>query len=298
MNAFCGTMKIVRPRTCTEVRVGDNQSVEVLIHIRRKDISWFNSNPSTHANATELCTENNHHNNRRDSNNTNNEIASNMFAQLLDIIEKSILPRMFADEIESNYYKALQQQQIGRDTLRLPPELGWGGIPINEAMKSISTQKFGPSILNVKKKVNQRRRNVLSKVQQAEMKRLQLEAIRMQKKNEKDVFYATNLKQTMYVMYRLEVIQNNNATLIFRNDGDDDSDNNNNNSCNPPSLLALKKLQRRILVWCYPRNNEMDKDRNKNNTLCAGSAMIPNSNDMHDEGFFRPELIPISTFFR
>ena len=214
------TMKILRPRTFVELRVGRHQSVEVVIHVRRRDIPWFNEEEDpTH------------------------------FLQLLSILQTSILPRMFADEIEENCYARLQKQDSS--FVRPPKSLGLGGR-VQEDPKSMPNAP-----------PRKRGKGLFSKARQAEIKRLQLEALRMEKKNEKDVYYATH--PSMTVTYRLEVLPQPNATLLF----DDDESNH---------LLALKKLQRRILLWCYPPPCDAEPE------------------DTAEEGFHRPELIPLSTY--
>jgi hypothetical protein len=223
-------MKMLRPRTFLELRVGRHQAVEIVVHIRRRDIPWFNDPPSSPDNDTH-------------------------FAILLHLLQTSILPRMFADEIEENHYSILQKQAPFASILRPPQSLGLGG-------RVAADPKPMPILRN---NVPARRNGRgVSKARQAEMKRMQLEALRMQKKNEKDVYYASH--RDMVLTYRLEVMPESGATLIFDQD----------------RLCTLKKLQRRILLWCYPPSCKDDD--------------VTHSSTIYEEGFHRPELIPLSTY--
>ena len=201
-------MKIIGPRTFVELRVGAFQSVEVVIHIRRCDIPWFNGTRSRKVvDYDEVET-------------TDNGM---IFNQLLKIIQTSILTRMFADEIEKNHYTFTGQLP--------PPDLGPGGIPM-QVPKSIAHD-------TTKKSYNPKRQRI-SKVKLAEMKRIEQEKARQQRQDEKDIYYATDSENTIQVAYRMEALPKyGHATLLFQH---------------TTNLVALKKLQRRIFLWCYPIN--------------------------------------------
>lgn len=224
-------MKIIGPRTFVELRVGAFQSVEVVIHIRRADMPWFNGAGSEEVVDCDRTKA------------TNNEMV---FNQLLNIIQASILPRMFSDEIEKNYYTCIGQAP--------PPDLGPGGIPTH-VPKSIASD-------TTKKSYNPKRQRI-SKVKLAEMKRLEQEAARQQRQAEKDIYYATNLENTMQVAYRMEAVPKyGHATLLFQQEQP------------TTSLVSLKKLQRRILLWCYPVN-ESDNQNSLNVARTYNHEMVP-----------------------
>jgi hypothetical protein len=234
-------MRIIGPRTYVELRVGAFQSVEIVMHVRRVDISWFNGTTSRTKSVD--C----------DAIETTSATGSDemIFTQLLDIIQTSILPRMFADEIEKNYYNCIGQAP--------PPDLGPGGIPAH-APKSIPGD-------TTKKSYNPKRQRI-SKIKLAEIKRLEHEAARQQQQDEKDTYYATNSENTIQVAYRMEALPKyGHATLLFQQQQQQHSTN----------LMSLKKLQRRILLWCYP----IDESDNLN-----GFDVARTYND---------EMIPVST---
>jgi hypothetical protein len=230
-------MKIIGPRTFVELRVGDVQSVEVVIHVRRADISWFNGTISCMTVDSETIR-------RKDG-------SANMFPEVLNIIQTSILPRMFSDEIEKKYFA-----HIGKSP---PPDFGPGGIPAI-VPKAIAGD-------TAKKPYNQKRQRI-SKVKLAELKRLEHEAARKQRQDEKDIYYATNMDNTVQVAYRMETLPKfGHATLVFPQQ----------NSSN--TLVSLKKLQRRILIWCYPISE--GNNQNSFDVACTyNHDMIPVSQGM------------------
>ena len=230
------TMKITGTRTYFEVRVGRFQSAEVLLHLRRSDVPWFQQNGEV------------------------------LQPELLRLLQSSVLPRLFADEIEQNHAAICHTKP--------PPNLGPGGVPITIGEKNTQKKKAAATkatTANNNTINDNKRKRGLSKKKQAELKRQQEEAAREQRKNEKDIYYATG--ETIRIAYRLEPASASGATLLFRNDDDGDGD---ESSKKHAGFRALKKLSKRILVWCYPANAEQPVS----------------------EGFLRPEVLPIASLFR
>lgn len=230
-------MKIAGTRTFLEVRVGAAlQSAEVVLHVRRADISWFNNDSK------------------------GNDYV--VFQELLELLQASVLPRMFADEIEAN-----NNAKTRHANQPLPPELGPGGIPVTvgEKNSAAAAKKKNAAAPHGAAK----RQRVMSKAKQAALKRLAQEAERQRRSNEKDVYYAASAH--IQIAYRLEDIsssRSSSATLLFGREA--------NGSC-----CQLKKLSKRILLWCYPISLDNDK------------GIVPT-----DEGFARPEFIPMASIFR
>jgi hypothetical protein len=170
-------------RTYLEVKVGDRQCAEVLLFLRRQDLDWFN-------NQDEL-----------------------LFPELLQLLERTILPRMFGDELDDT--------QAGGDKSRIPP-LGPGGIPIAE--KNAEPTK---------------KRKRMTKKAFAELKRAEEEAARQSRATTKEVYYAVG--ERLQLTYRLEQAKTTRTeTLLFGNVGDE------------VNFRPLQKVSQRILVWCYP----------------------------------------------
>lgn len=241
-------MKIVGTRTYLEVRVGRHQSVEVLLHLRRSDVAWFQQN------------------------------ADFLRTELLDLLQSSVLPRLFADEMEQN--------NAALTKTKLPPKLGPGGIPMTVGEKNKTTTTTAST---ANSSSNNKRKRGLSKKKQAELKRQREEEERERRKNEKDIYYATG--GTIRVAYRTEAVSSAGATLLFQEAEEQNDDDKNTDGEEATSkkkkqkkakqqddvrFRALKKLSKRLIIWCYPANAE-----------------LPAS-----EGFWRPEIIPMATLFR
>ena len=182
-----------------------------------------------------------------------NDNNDRLFAEFLHLIEQQVLPRMFTDELEENHAQQTKHKR--------PPTLGPGGVPIAEKNNAAPAQK---------------KRKRLTKKAMAELERLRKQAEKDQKK--KDVYYAFG--KEMQLAYRLEEVKTRQAeTLVFANDDEqEDSD----KKKDERQFRLLKKLSKRILVWCYPLTDQH-------------SATDP---DPPGGGFPRPELIPISELFR
>ncbi|GAX19161.1 hypothetical protein FisN_3Lh105 [Fistulifera solaris] len=99
-------MKIAHPRTFLEIKVGQQQCVDVVLHIRRADISWFNEDKTP---------------------------GNSKFNELLKLLEEKVIPRMFDDELE--------QKRAELNHEKVPPPLGPGGIPIAEKNEILKKRK-------------------------------------------------------------------------------------------------------------------------------------------------------------
>jgi hypothetical protein len=243
-------MKISGARTFLELRVGDRQSVEVVLHVRRGDITWFNEN--------------------------------GIFAEILALLQSSIVPRKFAHEIETNHYRYESQQRRGR--IKQPPEhIGPGGIALCVGTSTLAKQPDKPLPANGK------RRRGPSKTKAAPKKRPERPVENRTQRTERDVLYAASA--AVQVVYKLEEIApHTSSTLVIGHPPDETKD------ASQLNCLALQKLSRRIVLWCYPREffetitsgnggtNEEVADEDENDPAIA-------------EGFVRPEFIPLASLF-
>jgi hypothetical protein len=243
-------MKISGTRTFLEVRVGDRQSVEVVLHVRRGDITWFNEN--------------------------------GIFDEMLTLLQTSIIPRKFAQEIETNHYRYESQQSRGR--IKHPPEhIGPGGIALCVGTCTVAKQPDKPA--------NGKRRRGPSKTKAAAKKRperpisVQTRTLR----TEREVLYAASA--TVQLVYKLEEIApHTSSTLAIGHPMDGTQ------SARHLNCLALQKLSRRIVLWSYPREFF--------ETIICGN--VGTSGEVGDEdeidpaiaeGFVRPEFIPLASLF-
>jgi hypothetical protein len=189
--------------------------------------------------------------------------------EICETLEKSILPRMFTPEIQDHV-----------DSRQRIPELGLGGIPISvgDTTTTTSSEQHSSFALPKKKhkKSNHHPKKWTKKELVAQKKRLEA-AERVQRKLQKDVFYADS--EHLDMIYRLEPVPNG-ATLVLVS-----NENNNNNTSNHPSTQhywqELEKLSKRIILWCYPTG-----------------TIFSETGELLDEGFLRPEMIPVASLFR
>lgn len=189
-------------RTHIEVRVGKFHSAEVALHLRRCDLQWFNRG---------------------------NGDGGSFMPQVLQLLQASVIPRMFSDEIEISHAKKTRS--------KIPPKLGPGGIPIEEE------EQQQPNARQTRKK-----RGRLTKKQLAEIEKQQQEA---EGRKHKDVFYAFGSE--IQFAYRLEERKTKPSATLVRRSG----------ASSKGSFMELIKLSKRIYLWCYPYDpsKPMEGDR-------------------------------------
>ncbi|GKY92649.1 hypothetical protein MPSEU_000235000 [Mayamaea pseudoterrestris] len=223
-------MKLNGPRTYLEIRVGAYHSAEILFHVRRQDLTWFQQNHSDYTN------------------------------QFFTLLQSSVLPRMFASELEVSLAK-----QTGE---KLPPVLGPGGIPIEVGETNMKQQQLKQGSQKTKRK------------RQLSKKQLAAELVRQQEnanKKAKDIYYAFGT--SIQLAYRLEddAKRKPPVTLVFRDDDDADETTKVNGQLlkqKQARMQQLIKLSRRLIVWCYPYdpNEGMDADADANP---PGDMLLP-----------------------
>eukprot|EP00980_Cylindrotheca_fusiformis_P020972 scaffold7987_cov200-Cylindrotheca_fusiformis.AAC.1 len=171
-----------RPRSQIDVRVGSSHLVETLLHLRRADYDWYHDN------------------------------AADIEQELLELLEESVIPRMFEDDIEGFHRR--RSPELFPDE---KPEVGGRNI------KSLNKPK--------NKGKNSRSKTGLQKkqIQNSEEQR---------EKQTKDVYFAFG--ELIQLAYRLESLAgkgiSNQHTLFFPQGGKDDFD-------------CPAKLPHRILIW-------------------------------------------------
>jgi hypothetical protein len=261
-------MKLQAGRTFLEVRVGSTQSAEVILHVRRQDMDWFNNNnnnSSSRSDTTDRCcataTKTVATRSLRDDGDIQKKKST---VELFGLLQRSVLPRMFADEVEAKDAAARKQT--------LPPELGPGGIPYaagpvpnNKAKGSFEGKQAMAAGAAAGTNKRPSWTGKRSKKLVAELRRRQEEENRTKRKDGKTIHYAVG--DTMQLAYRLvdnTATAGAGATLLY------------NASSRRPYFRSLTKLSKQIHVWCYPVDLELPVD----------------------EGFYRPEAIPLGSVFR
>ena len=197
-----------RPRSCLDLRVGNSHVVEVLLHLRRADWDWYQRN------------------------------QQDIEEELLELMEKSVIPRMFGELIEQYHAK--------RNPGLLPPEESTIGSK-NKKTAPGGKQKRKPR--KGGKKTPSAKENAIK-----------------EEKPEKDVYFSFG--EILQLAYRRQPLASTRErTLFYKEDG---------------TFRDHPKLPHRLLIWC----SKIIDPQQKTNPDPAGF------------GFFRPEMIPLSSLFR
>lgn len=228
-------MKLTGTRVFLEIRVGPLHSVEVVLHVRATDRAWFESLSSS--------------------------MAGPLPASLMDLLEKSVIPRWFTDEIVQDMSKHLQRKVP-------PPVLGPGGQQVVAGEANVlAQQKKQQQQQQAAGKKGKRRRGGAKEAAATAAAAAEQQRIADAKK--KDVYYAVS--ETMEIAYRLQEIatkhQSIHPTLVFTE---------------KIKMQSLIKLPRRFLLWCSP----------------PSSTKSNNEESDKSGGFYRPEFIPMGSIFR
>lgn len=250
-------------RTYLEFCVGNKMAVECVLHLRRADLKWFHRHDH-HRNKGQK------NNNDEDDNSNNNEedqasssSGNPLFDEIMELLQTSILPRMFSNEIEMENAKQNRKKPS--------PELGPGGIPVISGEKNHDQQQRKAAGGNNKG----RKRKRLTKKQLADLER---EKEKLEQRKKKDIYYAFGRRGGIKLAYRLQDRNSNPAETLLYDDDDIDS---NNRKKKAGKFRTLTKLSKRVLIWCYPSSGKDDDD------------------DMMDTGtLVRPEFIPMASIFR
>jgi hypothetical protein len=170
-----------RPRACLEFRVGKSHLVEVLLHLRRADWDWYQSN------------------------------EQDISEELLELMEQSVIPRMFGEEIERYHAK--------RNPNLFPPEKSTVGS------KNKKTKNHHPNT------ANKRKPRKGSKTQLP----VQQPVVEEEKKPDKDVYFSFG--EILQLAYRRQPLSSNRGRTIFFKEGN-------------TGFHNLPKLPDRLLIWC------------------------------------------------
>jgi hypothetical protein len=170
-----------RPRTCLEFRVGKSHLVEVLLHLRRADWDWYQSN------------------------------EQDISEELLELMEQSVLPRMFGEEIERYHAQ--------RNPNMFPPEKSTVGS------KNKKTKNNHQNTANKRKP----RKGVKAKLP------VQQPIVEEEKKPDKDIYFSFG--EILQLSYRRQPLSSNLGRTIFFKEGD-------------AGFHDLPKLPDRLLIWC------------------------------------------------
>jgi hypothetical protein len=168
--------------------VGRSHLVEVLLQLRRSDWDWY------HANEQDIQDE------------------------LMELMEQSVIPRMFGDEIEQYHAKRNPDLDL------FPPEKGVG---------SKNTRKTNASTTTASTANNSNKR----KGRKGSKKPAGQQPVAEETKPDKDLYFSFG--EAIQLAYRKQPLQQGKTVLYNNNQGDHEH-----------GFTDLPKLPNRLLIWC------------------------------------------------
>lgn len=191
-------MRKFKRRTYLELCVGSSFSLDAYIHLDHHTLNLFNEN------------------------------ATSAFEELLHLLQTSIVPKLFSNEIEA----AVSDTDI--------PPLGEGGVPIIQAG---TTGKANPSTKG-------RKRKRKTKKQIAEEKRRQEAAARESRSLSRDFYYSSG--QLLDLAYRPETSSSteDSASLVLLPQS---------KTGHGISAAHLQKLPKQLSIWCFKKGHLDEK---------------------------------------
>lgn len=225
-----------RPRTAVDIRVGKFHVIQLLIHLRHRDWTWYQENAED---ITEEC---------------------------LELLQEKVLPRMVGDELEAYYH--------AKHPGVLPPLEEELGSKVGSKNKKGSKKQQGKG----------KKGGVSAAAAAASTKKRKGKAQGEddeKEKPEKDVYFSFG--DTIQLSYRREPALPY-KTIFFKNQlREDDTVAKSKKlfSSNNSRFRDYLRLSHRLLIWI----SKADSDQKTNP-------------DPKDVGFYRPEMIPISSLFR
>jgi hypothetical protein len=240
-----------RTRTLLELQVGKSHLVEILLQIRRVDIPWFETNAAT------------------------------IWEEILDLLERSVIPRMCGDELE--------RYHMARHPTQFPPETAVGQKNKTGRGNTTATGKKASMGKGGKRKRGGGGKDESSAAAATKKSHQKREEEMVPTKPDKDVYYAFG-EEIQLAYRRTEIKQSDSLTLFFKEgettatarSGSAATTSTPNNVVTAPNLHQFHKLSHRIHLWCSKIVDPLQKT----------------NPDLQGVGFYRPELIPMASLFR
>ena len=289
---MAGTVKPYSHRTFLELSVGTTHTVQVVIHLRRSDLEWFN-NP--------------------------NDLPDHQ-SQLFNLIGRRILPQECGEEIETDL-AAWRRKRRKIGVLIGEKNIAAGGAQSSSAPSSSSTlgkgKKKGGRAVSGRGKKGGGRKGTNAKAGT----KISLAALaggsKKGAKTKRNVDVVYLFADTLQVTYRVENVSTSDSVTLLFNDpvdvsaaakerpkaessgkdgidvmskkrsaaisadpGDTKKDRAKNAGNSLATFRQLKKLSKRIVIWVYPFD-----------------PTNPTAPNPEGGGFPRPELIPLTSLF-
>jgi hypothetical protein len=240
-----------RPRRCLDLRVGESHWLQAVLHLRRIDFQWYKENED--------------------------EIT----AELLELLETSIVPRVFGKEIE-NYHKRNNPGVIPEDETSTVGSknknnnnnnnnsrgkkrgVGAAGAAVSKNDNRYK-KKQATAATKGKAGATSNKKGVRTNIDDDEENN---------KKPEKDVYYSFG--ELIQLAYQSQEKKSHRTILYKVQETDDDNDNDSRSN-----FYDHDKLSKDVSIWI----SQADVDQKTNP-------------DPVGVGFYRPEMLPVSSLFR
>ena len=254
-------MKLTRPRTTVDLRVGDSAIISVVLLVQQQDLTWFNQNHDT--------------NNTTDDNDndldkpvadpiSNNQ--SSKWSEVCQILQEQVLPRVLQDSIEDAHFQDPNSTLVDSSLPRPPSTIVQGGIALGQDPKQRSQQPLK------KKKPRKLTKKQLKLLEQQE-RQAHADSASATRASQRPYLWA--MGPTLQLAYRSERVTESTATLVFPTDPESSS------SSSSLRLQSLERLPFTLTVACGPKKKKQSQQQQQAPLL-----------------LLQPELIPIAHLFR
>ena len=254
-------MKLTRPRTTVDLRVGDSAIISVVLLVQQQDLTWFNQNHDT--------------NNTTDDNDndldkpvadpiSNNQ--SSKWSEVCQILQEQVLPRVLQDSIEDAHFQDPNSTLVDSSLPRPPSTIVQGGIALGHDPKQQQPTK---------KHTKKPRKMTKKQLKLLEQQERQAHADSASATRASQRPYLWAMGPTLQLAYRSERVTESTATLVFPTDPESSS------SSSSLRLQSLERLPFTLTVACGPKKNKQSQQQQQAPLL-----------------LLQPELIPIAHLFR
>ena len=265
-------MKLTRPRTTVDLRVGDSAIISVVLLVQQQDLTWFNQNDKRDDNDNDLVDE------PVADPSSNNQ--SSKWSEVCQILQEQILPRILQDSIEDAHFQDPNSTLVDQSLPRPPSTIVQGGIALGHDPKQQQ-----PTKKHTKKPRKKLTKKQLKLLEQQE-RQAHADSASATRASQRPFLWA--MGPTLQLAYRSERVTESTATLVFHDNNNNTSNNNtttNNNNQASSSSLRLRSLERlpfTLTVACGPKKQRQQSQQQQHAPLLL----------------LQPELIPIAHLFR
>ena len=225
-------MKLTRPRTTVDLRVGDSAIISVVLLVQQQDLTWFNQNDKRDDNDNDLVDE------PVADPSSNNQ--SSKWSEVCQILQEQILPRILQDSIEDAHFQDPNSTLVDQSLPRPPSTIVQGGIALGHDPKQQQPTK---------KHTKKPRKMTKKQLKLLEQQERQAHADSASATRASQRPYLWAMGPTLQLAYRAERVTESKATLVFPTDPE---------SSSSLRLQSLERLPFTLTVACGPKKKRQD----------------------------------------